>query len=586
MVLRIYVELPFYTDKDRKEVLAMAKIKYPQIPPCSQTPVAVLIANEYLDKLNFVEYINSQVVWDRKKWNVSPGILAKAVILSTFYEVRSPLYRIIDKFTHSDNEFLFGSGITADDLKDDAIASCLDRIYDACTDKLFSTISLSAYTNFNLNMSYLHSDTSNLVLYGEYEMCEEANYEGLDITYGHSKANRPDKKQVSVGTIVNQQGIPLISKTLAGNVADCQWNQEAIGLLKEVLGEKLTSSIYVADCKLITMPNIHLLCDETNPVQFISRCPDSFYGKISDKMVVQAYVDNNWSEPISIGKKDSYTRYRLKSYIKTVERKLLRFIVVETTSKEGLIGKTLDREKLSFEKSLKLLTNQTFACQKDAEKALQSFNAKNKRKLWLLNAIVCSETKVKLKRGRHPKGAPAEIDCTIINWYIQSDSIEQHKENVAKATQCSMTFVLVTNVLEEKMDDAKVIFAYKGQSVVEVQFHLLKKPCLASQVFLKKPQRIDALMMLLNISLLIRALMQYQARETVKTMDQPPKIGVGGRKFDIPTAENILALLRNYFIFFDGKNRYHSTCNEFRSERLGTLLHLLNVEEKNLFEMM
>ena len=563
----------------------MTNLKYRQIRPCVQTPMAALIANEYLRKLNFVDYINSQVVWDTAKWHTSPGALAKAVVLSTFYEVRSPLYRIHDKFADSDTEFIFGNGVTADHLQDDAIARSLDRIADAGSDKIFSGIALSAYANFKLDMSYLHSDTSNLVLYGEYDECEEEDYEGVDITYGHSKANRPDKKQVSVGTIVNQQGVPLISKTLDGNVADCEWNKEAIGLLKETLGEKLTTSVYVADCKLVTMPNIHLLCDDKTPVQFVSRCPDSFYGKIASKMIDQAYLEDNWSETISVGEKKTYTRYRLKSYARTVEGKPLRFIVVETTSKKDLIDKILEREKVAFEKSIKALLKQTFACQKDAEKTLESFNIKNKKKLWLLNGTVCSETTVTLKRGRHPKNVPAAVDSTTVIWRINSNGIIKHTENVVKATQHSLTFVLVTNILSEKMDDEKVLFSYKGQSVVEIQFRLLKKPCLAAQIFLKKPQRVDALMMLLNVSLLIRALMQYQARESVKLMDQAPKIGIGGRKLDKPTAENMLILLRNHTIFFDGKHRYHSFCNDKGVERLATLLYLLGVEEEHLFEL-
>ncbi len=54
-------------------------------------------------------------------------------------------------------------------MKDDAIAPCLDRIYAVDPDKLFSNFALSVYTEFDLDMDILHGDTTNIVMYGEYE---------------------------------------------------------------------------------------------------------------------------------------------------------------------------------------------------------------------------------------------------------------------------------------------------------------------------------------------------------------------------------------------------------------------------------
>lgn len=562
----------------------MASIRYPKMNPFLQTPVSVLVANEYLHRLNCVDFINSAVSWNPDRCGVSPGNLAKAVVLSTFYETRSPLYQIANRFSNSDTEFLFGTGVMANQLNDDAIATCLDKIYEAGPDKLFSGLSLSAYTKYDLDLSRLHSDTSNLVMYGDYDMCDDEDYKGVLISHGHSKANRPDKKQVGVGTIVNNQGIPLVSQTLDGNKADCEWNQEAIRVLQDVLGEKLSKAVYIADCKLITMPNIHLLCDEAAPVQFISRCPSAFYGKLADQLVEQAYQDGNWSQPLSVGKKEMFTRYRIQGFTKKVEDHMLRFLVVETTARQQAIDSIIEREKEDFEKAVKRLLHQTFACQKDAETALKSFHSQNKKKLWVLKGYIDFSTQILYKRGRRPADQPAQIDRRSTTWHIQSDGIEQHRENVAKKSQQLMTFVLITNVPNSKMDDQAVLFTYKGQSVVEVQFHLLKTPCLASQIFLKKPERIEALMMLLHVALLIRALLQYHARIRVKELKEIPRIGLNRQKYDKPTAENILVLLRDYSIMFDGKNRYHLHYNSFQEERLGTLLYLLDVEERLLFE--
>jgi hypothetical protein len=112
-------------------------------PIFMETPAAVLIANEYLKRINFEELINSRVIWDSERWKVSPGVLAKSMILSTFYEVRLPLYRVADRFKYADTEFLFDQGVTSANLNDSALAASLDRINDAGPDKTFSSLSLS-----------------------------------------------------------------------------------------------------------------------------------------------------------------------------------------------------------------------------------------------------------------------------------------------------------------------------------------------------------------------------------------------------------------------------------------------------------
>ena len=560
-------------------------------PTLTETPAVVAVANDYLNKINFEEFINLNVVWDEKRWKVSPGALAKSVVLSTFYAVREPLYKIEELFKKANTEFLFGSGVTSANLKDDAIAACLDRIHAAGPDQTFTNLSLSVYTKFDLDKDFLHGDTTNFTVHGDYDQCNEDGYTGLKIVQGHSKAHRPDKNQVGLGQIVNKDGIPLISQTLDGNKADCEWNAEAIPLLRSALSpDILAKVIYVADCKLVTMPNIHLLCktkdDEGNaviPVQFVSLVPDNFFNKIAEKLVTQAYLDANWSEPVSLNA-NKLTKYRIQSYARKLEGHELRFIVVESTSKQGCIEKMIEKAKTAFEKDVDNLVKQSFDSEKDALKALKEFQVHHKKKLVTLEASVESKTVVKFKRGRRAKDQAPKVDSEITTWHIVAGKIEPHQENTTKAIREEMTFVLVTNVPEERLADQEVLFTYKGQSCCEIKFHLIKQPCLVPAIFLKTPERIAALVMLLNVSLLIRGLMQYEARENLKLLSEIPRIGVGGRKFDRPTSENMIYLLRNYSIRFDGQNYWIDGIKDsFDDERFTTLLVLLDVDESALF---
>ena len=81
-----------------------------------------------------------------------------------------------------------------------------------------------------------------------------------------------------------------------GNTSDIEWNQKALGLLKETFSAKLSETIYIADSKLINLPTLKLLMDRHCPIRFISRCPDNFYQKIANSMITKAYTENNWRE--------------------------------------------------------------------------------------------------------------------------------------------------------------------------------------------------------------------------------------------------------------------------------------------------
>ncbi|MCX7780538.1 MAG: DUF4277 domain-containing protein [Negativicutes bacterium] len=166
-----------------------------------RTSFSIAAADQYLSKLNFVKIINKAVSWDPKQCKISPGLLAKSVVLSTFADTRTPLYRIWKTFYGTDIEMLFAPGLTAQDFSDDAIARTLDKISAAGVESLFGQISLAGLAAFNVPTCHLHADTTSISLAGAYEECEEDDYEGLSVCHGYSKDKRPDLKQVVMGKV-------------------------------------------------------------------------------------------------------------------------------------------------------------------------------------------------------------------------------------------------------------------------------------------------------------------------------------------------------------------------------------------------
>ena len=92
-------------------------------------------------------------------------------------------------------------------------------------------------------------------------------------------------------------------------------------------------------------------------------------------------------------------------------------------------------------------------------------------------------------------------------------------------------------------------------------------------------------MMLIHVALLIRALIQQQARLRVNQKDQPPRIDLNGQKLENPTAEKILVLLINHGVITDRGEHYYAHCTDKEWERLKVLLDLLGVTEEELLAM-
>ena len=78
---------------------------------------------------------------------------------------------------------------------------------------------------FGLRLDELHNDSTTLSCFGAYhEASEEGQRRGrktLALTFGHSKARRPDLKQLLyILTVTEEGGLPIYFTSASGNVTD------------------------------------------------------------------------------------------------------------------------------------------------------------------------------------------------------------------------------------------------------------------------------------------------------------------------------------------------------------------------------
>jgi len=120
--------------------------------------------------------------------------------------------------------------------------------------------------------------------------------------------------------------------------------------------------------------------------------------------------------------------------------------------------------------------------------------------------------------------------------YIIKGSITEKKQAIEQMTEESGCFVLISNTPKEgllKHTGEEILRAYKEQYGIEQNFSFLKDPLIVNSIFLKKPERIEVLGLVLLLSLLIWRLIERSLRlytETGKTL-----VGLNKKLTDKPT---------------------------------------------------
>jgi transposase len=166
--------------------------------------------------------------------------------------------------------------------------------------------------------------------------------------------------------------------------------------------------------------------------------------------------------------------------------------------------KGADKEIKAFDK----LTSELFTCQSDAQKQLTKFI--KSLKYTSLTDCEIIEVKKHATSGRPKKGAPP-----VTTGYQIIGSAKYSGEKKQLAEKSRGFFILTTNDLDrDRFPPAQLLKTYKSQQGVERGFRFLKSPdFLVSSFFLKKPERIESLLMVMTLCLLIYSAIEYKVRQ-------------------------------------------------------------------------
>ena len=465
-------------------------------------PAHLPIVREYASRMGFVEIVDKALACDMR---VSPGKILLALVMNVL-SGRSPLYRVEEFFRTRDVALLLGSEMTAEMLNDDAIGRVLDRIYEYGTWKIFSEVCVETFRHFSVDASVVHHDTTSVSVWGEYA---PARGDPIHITNGFSKDKRPDLKQFMVSLLCVEGNLPCHGGILDGNAADKKTNGAILHELPRIMarhGEK--EFTYVADAALATRENLSLMGDD---IRFITRLPANFGA--CGRLISTAVASGSWQEVGCLSHrkvlgKEVCAGYRLQELRVDLYGRTYRAIVVHSdvhdTRRQKRIDKAVGKDARKVLERAGALSRKEFFCLPDAQAAAKVLKAGD------LHEVSCSfEGRPVYGRGRPRKSGVRLVKEVRYRVVVEA---RQNKEAIEKLREEAGCFVLLANVPAEEKSGIDILKTYKEQDGIERNFGFLKDPLVANDVFLKKPRRIEAMGLVLVLSLLLWRLMERTMR--------------------------------------------------------------------------
>jgi transposase len=445
--------------------------------------------------LELIEMINARLIPDAQA-TITPGEAVAGMILNGLGFAHRPLSLTPQFFARRPLDLLFREGVEAEMFNRFKLGRTLDAAYAYGCDLLFQDLALAVCAHEGIDLRFNHLDTTSFALSGDY--IPEGDEQAITITHGYSKDHRPDLKQAVLELMVSQDGgVPFVSKSWDGNTSDIQVFQERARGLMTALQNAPSPRYLIADAKLYheaNAPNLQAL-------SFMTRIPHTI-GVVS-QVIRQALTWDSWHWL------DETTRYQGVELCHDgmAQRWLVVCSQASLERAEATVTKARQREYEAIETQCFHLQAQRFATPEAAQQALAAL-----AKDWKDHQLEASrliEHKRYARNGRPTPRTPLKAS----EWQIDSH-VRPSEEAMRHRMQVNACFVLGTNISASALSDPEVIAAYKGQAQVEGGFRFLKDPLFfVSSLFVKKPCRIEGLLMVMTLALLVYSVTQRRLRQ-------------------------------------------------------------------------
>ena len=466
------------------------------------------LVSDVINELGLIEKIDARLPLPAGCGSkVSMGERVSAMILNGLGFVDSRLYMFPEFLRNKPMDRLFGKDLKAEWFNDDAIGRCLDATFEYGTSQLFAEISLEIGTEKNLLGRSANFDTSTLQLYGEYPGCkvpeEEAGKTCAPIpARGYSKSKRHDLNQMVLNlATTGKANFPVWMEAHHGNASDQKILPAAAQRMQGLCNQlaETPEFLYVGDSAIYA--NI-LPCSDT--MMWLTRVPEKI---LQAKQLVGKEDDLLSWQPLDEG----YAYHKAESNYGGVKQRWFLIFSEQAYEREiKTLARNIEKEYEKLKKGLWHLSKEVFSCPNDAVKASKEFKKKIK-----YHQAHCDIQPI---LGHTSQGRPKKKTTETVKGYQITYRLSEDNEKIAQAKLKKGRFILSTNEFDQKkLPDTAVLSEYKKQSGTESGFKFIKDNTFeVDSVFLKKPSRIDALMMVMTLCLMVYGYTQYTLKEALQ----------------------------------------------------------------------
>ena len=521
----------------------------------------------YMDQLGIYDLFAKYVQNPMRSPVDSAQILS--IMVANIVCASRPLYKI-EQWAAGYMDGLSEYSLNASIYNDDQLAKKLDLLFKADRNSLMAELTANAIAVYQLEKKQMHNDSTSITFFGQYEH-EVA--EAVKLKHGFNKDHRPDCKQIVFGLNITADGnVPLSFELFDGNRTDDTTHIPNWNALRELLEKD--DFIYIADCKLCSQKNLDYIHEHGGI--FITIVPKNrsevkrFYKFLKTNNIEWQYA---YETPNS--RKQSETVI-YKTHEGEPSKNGYRIIWVHSSAKEQHDKNRRENRIAKVDRQLTELSprlNQyKLKTKEQIEKAIKKA-AKGASGLFQIQLI---EDKQIVQRQIGP-GKPDPN-----TQYKEEESISyrlecelDHKAIEEQATRDGI-FPLTTNA---HIEAAEVLKSYKNQTYLEKRMYTTKSILNIAPVFLKKPERIEAMTFLYFIALMIVSLMERNIRKNMaeKKVEKLP-ILPNRMNTKTPTWNNLNYFFENVHLSLVEKNgRTIQTILKGVTKLHETVLRLLGV---------
>lgn len=476
------------------------------------------LVNHFLKQLGIDRLLEKHVPTDDRRVTL-PYAKGLGVLLRSIIVEREPVYRqqeTVEGFASS------VYGLDDDQvakLTDDRIGRALDRLFDADRAALLTEVVVAAHKRFELSFEELHNDSTSIRFCGQYREACGRHVRGRRapwITYGYSKDERPDLKQLLfILTTTTDGGVPVQFRTADGNTNDTRTHIETWNALRRIAGRN--DFLYVGDSKLCTRENMNHI--DQHGGRFVTVLPRSRLEDREFREWIQTHQPEwelVWDRPNprrKYGPRDRWWVFlaplpsREAWPVVWVHSSLLA-LHQEETRREHLAAAIEDLEELKAK-----LASPRSRIRKPAEveERIQKILARRQVVRYIAVERVTQEEHEFRKTRPGRAGANSTYRRITrrrhdIVWRLDEAAIAYDRKSDGM-------YPLLTN--HRGLTPRQVLEAHKRQPTIEKRFQQLKSVHSIAPVCLKNEGRIEALFTLYFLGLTVQGLIERELRRTM-----------------------------------------------------------------------